>query len=330
MNITRCRHVTTVLFLLLVVVSCGNGSPTATTSSVFSTSTPPTTPTREMASSPTLEQTATLLPNTPTIPASAAAVVNGQPIPLQEYEIQVALAVDYLSQQQDFSPDTEEGKASIIQLRRQVLNWVIDQALMQQAAAREGILISPDELEAEIARLSGDDAAKFEEWLQVNGLTDDSFRSQLHRELIGAALQQQVVGSLPSTVEQVHARHILVMSEAEAMEVLVKLRSGESFATLAQQYSRDVGSRDIGGDLGFFPRGVMLPEIEATAFALQPGQRSGILKTDFGYHVIEVVQRDPAREVPEEMLAAWRKRTFLKWLDSERAAATIRYLTPVE
>jgi len=330
MSITRCRHVTTVLFLLLVVVSCGSGGPTATTSSVFPTSTPPTTPTREMASSPTLEQTATLLPNTPTIPISAAAVVNGQLIPLHEYETQVALALDYLSQQQNFDPGTEEGKASLIQLRRQVLNWVIDQALIEQAADREGILISQGELEAEIARLTGDDAAKFEEWLQASGLTHDSFRSQLHRELIGAALQERVVGSLASTVEQVHARHILVMSEAEAMEVLIKLRSGESFATLAQQYSRDVGSRDIGGDLGFFPRGVMLPEIEAAAFALQPGQQSGILKTDFGYHVIEVVQKDPAREVPEELLGAWRKRTFLKWLDSERAAATIRYLTPVE
>ena len=330
MSITRCRHVTTVLFLLLVVVSCGNGSPTATTSSVFPTSTPPTTPTREMASSPTLEQTAPLLLNTPTISVSAAAVVNGQLIPLLEYETQVALALDYLSQQQNFDTDTEEGKASLVQLRRQVLNWVIDQALIEQAADREGIHVSQEELEAEIARLTGDDLAKFEEWLQANGLTHDSFRSQLHRELIGAALQERLVGSLPSTVEQVHARHILVMSEAEAMEVLIKLRSGESFATLAQQYSRDMGSRDIGGDLGFFPRGVMLPEIEATAFALQPGQKSGVLKTVFGYHVIEVVQRDPAREVPEEMLAAYRKRTFLKWLDSERAAATIRYLTLVE
>ena len=114
------------------------------------------------------------------------------------------------------------------------------------------------------------------------------------------------------------------------MEVLIKLRSGESFATLAQQYSQDMGSRDIGGDLGFFPRGVMLPEIEATAFGLEPGQTSGILKTAFGYHVIEVVEKDQLREVPEEMLAAWRQRAFLKWLDSQRSTATIRYLIPLE
>jgi parvulin-like peptidyl-prolyl isomerase len=330
MTITHYRHVPTLLALLLLAVSCGNGDQTAPIPSVVTSNTPVNTPTREIAPSPPQQQTPTAPLGTPTTSVPAAAVVNDQLIPLQEFESQVALATDYLSQQQNFDPDTEEGRASLVQLRRQVLDWMIDQTLIEQAAEREGISISQDKVEEETVRLIGDDAAQFEEWLQANGLTHESFKAQLHRELLGAALQERVVGSLPPSVEQVHARHILVMSEAEAMEVLIKLRSGESFATLAQQYSQDMGSRDIGGDLGFFPRGVMLPEIEATAFGLEPGQTSGILKTAYGYHVVEVVEKDPSREVSEEMLATWRNGSFLKWLESQRAAATIRYLPSTE
>jgi foldase protein PrsA len=135
---------------------------------------------------------------------------------------------------------------------------------------------------------------------------------------------------VPPEVEQVHARHILVTSETEAMDVLVKLRAGENFATLAQEYSQDRASKDQGGDLGFFPRGIMPTEIEQVAFALNPGQVSGIVKSDFGYHIIEVVEKDLSREVAEEMLPAWRQNKFMGWLEEQRATANIQYLVPVE
>jgi parvulin-like peptidyl-prolyl isomerase len=261
---------------------------------------------------------------------AAAALVNGQPIVLEEYETQVALAMDALSQQQSFDPNTEEGRAAIFQLRLQILDSMIDQALIEQTAARNGISVSEERVEAEITRLIGEDVARFEEWLKANGLTRDSFKAQLQQQLLGAAFQEYVVGSAPPVVEQVHARHILVMSEAEAIDILVKLRSGQSFATLAKQYSQDKGSSDIGGDLGFFPRSVMPTEIEAVAFALSPGQTSGTVKTDFGYHIIEVVEKDPARKVPDEMLPTWRQNTFLRWLEAERLGAQIEYLIPME
>ena len=332
MSKMRWHYVLAVLVLLIFATSCSSSSQTTpippTLAPETATNTPPATSTSTLA--PRQEVTATLPQSTPTVAVPAAAIVNGQPVPLAEYEAQVTLAMAYLNQQQSFDPDTEEGKAATVQLHRQILSWMVDQALIEQAAAREGISISEDKVEQEMARLIGDDAAKFADWLEANGLTHDSFRAQLQRELLGAALQESVVGSLPPVIEQVHARHILVMSEAEAMEVLVRLRSGESFAVLAQQYSQDMASREIGGDLGFFPRGVMLPEIDATAFALDPGQTSGILKTDFGYHVVQVVEKDPAREVPDEMLATWRKNGFLRWLEAERGIATIEYLVSTE
>jgi parvulin-like peptidyl-prolyl isomerase len=264
------------------------------------------------------------------MPINAAALVNGQAIPLQDFENQVTPAVGYLKQQPGFDANSKEGQAAIAQTRRQVLSWMIDQVLIEQAAKNEGIALSDEQVEAEIARLIGNDAAKFDEWLKANGLTRDSFKAQLQRELLGAALQEHIVGTLPAIVEQVHARHILLASESEAMNVLLKLRAGEDFAALAKQYSQDKASSEMGGDLGFFPRGVMPIEIEAVAFGLAPGQISGIVKTDFGYHIVEVVEKDPARKVPDEMVAAWRQKTFQRWLDAQRSAAKIVYLIPLE
>lgn len=274
--------------------------------------------------------TAAVPGNTPAPQADAAALVNNQPIPLQEYEAQVALAISALSQQQNFDPQTAEGQAAQLQLRRQILESMIDQTLIEQAAAREGIVVPMEKVETEMSRLIGDDAAQFDEWLKANGMTRESFKVQLQHQLISAAFQEHILGSLPPEVEQVHARHILVTSEAEAMDVLVKLHDGESFASLAQEYSQDRATKDQGGDLGFFPRGIMPAEIELVAFALNPGQVSGIVKSDFGYHIIEVVEKDAKKQVAEEMLTAWRQNKFIEWLEAQRATAKIEYLVPVE
>jgi peptidyl-prolyl cis-trans isomerase C len=87
-------------------------------------------------------------------------------------------------------------------------------------------------------------------------------------------------------VDKIRCAHILVANEQQAKEILEKLGKGEKFATLAQQYSLD-GSGKRGGDLGVFGRGVMVREFEKAAFSLEKGQVSGIVKTQFGYHIIK-------------------------------------------
>jgi parvulin-like peptidyl-prolyl isomerase len=86
--------------------------------------------------------------------------------------------------------------------------------------------------------------------------------------------------------DKVHCSHILVKSEQEAVQVLSRLSRGESFANLAMQVSI-CPSAKRGGDLGTFGRGQMVREFERAAFALQKGQTSGIVKTQFGFHVIK-------------------------------------------
>jgi len=85
---------------------------------------------------------------------------------------------------------------------------------------------------------------------------------------------------------KIHCAHILVEKLSVAQELRAKIVKGESFANLAKEYSIDV-SKKRGGDLGFFGRGIMVSEFEKAAFALQKGQVSDVVKTQFGYHIIK-------------------------------------------
>jgi peptidyl-prolyl cis-trans isomerase C len=111
-----------------------------------------------------------------------------------------------------------------------------------------------------------------------------------------------------SEPESVKASHILVKvpqdadekawkdAEAKIKDIKKKLDGGADFAKLAQEMSDDPGSKAKGGDLGFFSKGRMVPEFEAAAFALKPGEVSQPVKTPFGYHLIKVVEKKDAHE----------------------------------
>jgi len=102
-----------------------------------------------------------------------------------------------------------------------------------------------------------------------------------------------------STPEEVRARHILRNIEgkdeaavrAEAEKLLAQVREGADFAALAREHSQDVASASNGGDLGFFGRGRMVPEFEAVAFSLEPGQVSDLVRTPYGFHIIKVEEK---------------------------------------
>lgn len=129
---------------------------------------------------------------------------------------------------------------------------------------------------------------------------------------------------MPAVQEQVHARHILVASEDQARDVLTQLQNGADFGTLAQQLSTDPGSKDKGGDLGWFGRGVMDKPFEDAAFALQPGQLSDVVHGANGYHVIQVLERDPARAVPPDQLQTQRSKAYQDWLSTRRTSSDVK------
>ncbi|MEN9785212.1 MAG: hypothetical protein RLZZ299_476 [Pseudomonadota bacterium] len=125
---------------------------------------------------------------------------------------------------------------------------------------------------------------------------------------------------------QVHARHILVPDEPGARDALAKVKAGASFADVARTVSRDPGSAENGGDLGWFERGTMVPEFEAAAFGAATGALVGPVKSQFGWHVLEILgTRDtvPLEEVREGIEEKLRDEARTSWIEELRSRATI-------
>jgi peptidyl-prolyl cis-trans isomerase C len=140
------------------------------------------------------------------------------------------------------------------------------------------------------------------------------------------------VGSLKSD-EEVRARHILVVSKDKAREVYEKLAHGSDFAQLAREYSKDPGSKDQGGDLGFFGRGQMVPQFEEAAFRLKKGEVSEPFQSQFGWHIVRLDDRRqrsaPAFEaVKERVVASMIHKKAQQVAADLRGKAQIEYIDP--
>lgn len=281
--------------LLLATAACGGAPPTETTAP----GAPP--PATAAVPTPTAE---TAPPGAATSSQPAAARVNGVDISRADFERALAR-----SQQNNQVADQAA-------LAESVLDMLIEQALIEQAAAEQGITVSDEALEAEYQAtraLVPDDAA-WQTWLAQNQYTEGEFRQSLRAALIAGQVRDRIIGSLPANVPQVHARHILVETEAEAANVLARLQAGEDFGALAAALSRDITTREQGGDLGWFADGELLePTLMQVAFSLQAGQIAGPVATRLGYHVIQVLERED-RPVPAERQPALAQAAFERWL----------------
>jgi len=259
----------------------------------------------------------------PVLEPAVVALVNGTPIRRDVYDAQLAQAETYFVQQPGFDPASAEGQQALLTLREQVLGWLIDQILIQQAATAEGIAIAQGTVDAEVRRIRGADLARYDAWLKANGLTEETLREQVRMDLLTSAMRDHLTAGLPKRTQQVRARHILLSSEEAAAAALARLRGGADFAALAREISEDEATRTDGGDLGFMPRGVMPPAFEEAAFALRAGETSDIVRSDFGYHIIMVVEVDADRAVPDDLWPVVQQRAFADWLQAQRARATI-------
>lgn len=121
-----------------------------------------------------------------------------------------------------------------------------------------------------------------------DAFTVDFFKGDLRSLILEEKLREYVLNQSDEVYEQeeVKARHILVKTKEEASAILEKLAAGESWETLAAENSLDTGNKDNSGDLGWFSKGMMVLPFEEAAFALEPGEISDPVKTDFGYHII--------------------------------------------
>ena len=253
------------------------------------------------------------------------ATVNGQEITWADYEPELRQTLYGVTQQYGVDWNQPENIALLGTLQDQVLQTVIDRTLLRQVAADEGIEVSESDLQTrvEAEKQTVMDSGLFSSWdqfLEQAGLSEEYFaRLMEDDELVNKVSEAH---GPAREAEQVHARHILVADEATGEQVLARLDAGEDWAALAQEYSQDTSNKDSGGDLGWFPRGMMVPEFEEAAFSLEPGKTSDLVQTDFGYHIIQVLEKG-TRELDEQIYNSLVQQAFGQWLDEQKAAAQV-------
>ena len=260
---------------------------------------------------------ATSTPEPPTAtPVPAAATVNGEILPLAEYEAELAR---YQSAQAALGNTVSEADAA-----QAVLDDLISQVLLAQGARAANLSIAEAALQSRIDALTASlgGADKLSAWQSAHGYNDASFRAALKRSAEAALMRDKIIAGVPGTVEQVHARQILLYNEAEAQNVLAQLKSGAKFDDLAAQYNKGP-QLETHGELGWFPQGYLLDaNIEAAAFALQPGQFSEVIPSAVGFHIITIVERGPHLLSPDALLVL-QGRAVTDWVSQQRAQASI-------
>lgn len=212
---------------------------------------------------------------------------------------------------------------------RSVLDQMVAVKLLAQESTARKIEVADADVDARFGQIRQQFPTEqaFTQALAAQQTTADKVKHDIRGDLAVNKMLEQEVGTRVAVTdadvktfydqnldkfkeeEAVRASHILIRvapdadeaakkkARAEAEDVLKQVKAGGDFAALAREHSQD-GSAAQGGDLNFFTRGQMVPAFETAAFALKPGEVSGIVETQFGLHIIKVTERRPARTVP--------------------------------
>lgn len=220
---------------------------------------------------------------------------------------------------------------------------LIADKIVASEAKKEKVTVTDKELNSEVDKLKesygGEDV--FDQMLASNNTSLDALKEDLKNYL---TLRKLLIPQIEITneelktyfdenkdslgeAEQVKASHILVADEATAKEIKQKLTDGADFAELAKEYSTDEGTKENGGELGFFGRGTMVTEFEDVAFALPVNEISEPVKTDYGYHIIKVEEKkeskeanfdDSKAEIKETLIDQKMETEYSTWLEEKK------------
>jgi peptidyl-prolyl cis-trans isomerase C len=251
------------------------------------------------------------------------AVVNGVTIARTDFDRALGYYMQRVEQSGQQIPESQ-----MTEIRNGILENLITAELLFQKSKQEGIQVKAEDVTAQVQSIKKrfPNEADFKKVLEESQITETDLKDQIKRDLaiqqlIDKEVNQKVVISDEESKtyydthpqsfvqpEKVRASHILIKVDANATEaqkkearkkiadVQQKLQKGEDFATLAQSYSEDATSKD-GGDLGYFVRGQMVKPFEDAAFSLKINEVSGIVETEYGYHLIKVVDKKPETKV---------------------------------
>lgn len=252
-----------------------------------------------------------------------AALVNGQPIVAAAVQGEIKGILGRFQEQ-----GRKPSEAEMTTLRQSVLEKMIKLELLSQESKKAGVVVSNTDIDNELKGYKkgfADDKA-FAKALGEAGITEAELRKQIGKNLaIQKFIDTKFKGKVQVTEqeakdfynsnqdkfaqpEMAHARHILIAAKeaepkadkdrkrAKLVQIKKQLKDGADFAELAKQ-SSDCPSKERGGDLGFFPRGQMVKAFDQAVFKMTPGEISDIVETEFGYHLIKLEEKKPAKTV---------------------------------
>ncbi len=298
---THCHYLTGLLVAAVLLAGCGR--PVEPTPSLTTQSPSVIPPTR----SPT--------------PEALAARVNGEPIPMADFE-------EELRRFEAAQTSSGIDLATLGDYQSQVLQALIDRRLLAQGAREIGMEVDEISVDQRLEELASELGGSEEmgTWLAINDYSLESFKAALAEEMLATKMIEYIVAQIGDTIEQVHAQHILVASQDMAESLRDQLIEGADFAEIARTYSIDTSSRPAGGDLGWFPAGYLLvPEVEAAAFDLEPGELSEVIESDLGFHIVQTIERGE-RPLSPEALRKLREEAVKDWLIAQREMAEVQIL----
>lgn len=241
-----------------------------------------------------------------------AAKVNGKSVKKSDIDKQIEQIKK--SYPQMFQGADGEGRLN--DLRKRILDSLVDAALIEQYAEKEGIKVSDSDIDKQITQLRQGfkDKKAFDDALQKAGIDEKQLREQVEKQLVQQKVIDAITKSIKVTDKQVadyyaknkadfnvqatvRAAHILFKDsdKKNAEKVLGEVKGGGDFAALAKKYSQDQGSASKGGDLGW-PTSPYVQQFQEAADKLKPGEISELVKTPFGWHIIKVIDKRPARQ----------------------------------
>ena len=265
-------------------------------------------------SEPTSTPQPTFTPEPPTAtPVPMALTVNGEGIPVLDFDAEVQ---QYLASQESLGKTVTSSDATSI-----VIEDLVAQLLLAQAARNNGFTLDDAALQSRIDSLAMQigGAEVLATWESEHGYTEQAFRSTLKRAAESAWMRDKIISNVPSTAEQVHVQQILLYNEGTAQSFLIQLNGGADFDELALE-----ADPVTLGDLGWVPRGYLLDaRIEEIAFGLTVGEHSDVIATDVGFHIVRVLERDPARPLSPDAILVLQEQALKKWIEEQRQQADV-------
>lgn len=238
---------------------------------------------------------------------------------------------DVMAELQRVPPEARAGVVAKPGTMQIILKTLMARRLLAQEARANGLAESPD-MQA-LLKINDERVLSDARLLQIDaaGAPDDAALDAYARNKYQAEPKRFDVPA------QTHARHILITGEGEESKAQIEklwaeLKGGADFEVLAKEHSQDPGSAKRGGDLGFFAEGRMVPEFDAVLKDLQqPGEVSAPVKTQFGWHLIQFVERRPAGKRPyEEVREELRREARTRILSDKRVAKSSALLEGAE